>query len=112
MHPPPPSKDTSLDLALKLQQAHKEVVQGSFVPDRENDELIRALGNKEHPGRTRGIGLVPWVLGFIDDAATYRSRARSNAQREAEWQEMMAQVDARVQMKMEAEVEARVKAQL
>jgi hypothetical protein len=101
-----------LDLALKLQQAHKEVVQGSFVPDRENDELIRALGNKKHPGCTRGIGLVPWVLGFIDEAATYRSRARSNAQREAKWQEMMAQVDARVQMKMEAEVEARVKVQL
>ena len=29
---------------------------GSFNPSRERDELILGLGNKEHTGRTRGLG--------------------------------------------------------
>ena len=29
-----------------------------FKPNREEDELTRAHRNKEHPGRTRGFGLV------------------------------------------------------
>ena len=47
-----------------------------FTPNRENDELTRALGNPEHPGRTRGKGVVPWYEGFSDWNADYRSRAR------------------------------------
>ena len=39
---------------------------GVFTPNRENDELTRALGNLEHPGRTRGKGVVPWYEGFSD----------------------------------------------
>ena len=40
-----------------------------------------ALGNKEHPGRTRGKGVnVPWRDGFADDYCTYRSRKRSKAE--------------------------------
>ena len=34
----------------KLREAINEVREGKFVPDRENDELTRALGNPEHPG--------------------------------------------------------------
>ena len=49
---------------------------GAFQPERENDELTRALGNPEHPGRTRGRGVVPWVEGFADWNDSYRSRAR------------------------------------
>ena len=39
--------------------------QGTFVPDREKDELTMALGNPEHPGRTRGTpGFFAWKVGF------------------------------------------------
>ena len=34
--------------------AIEEARSGVFQPNRENDELTRALGNPEHPGRTRG----------------------------------------------------------
>lgn len=47
-----------------LEQAHKDVEEGRFQPERENDELTRALGNKQHGGRTRGTeGSVPWKYG-------------------------------------------------
>ena len=51
-----------------------------------------ALGNKEHPGRTRGLGVnVPWSLGFAGDFSTYRSRKRSKAEREDRWLQMMTE---------------------
>src|SRR4051812_23294964 len=49
---------------------------GIFVPERENDELSRALKNPEHPGRMRGVGVVPWYEGFVEYTDTYKSRAR------------------------------------
>ena len=50
--------------------------QGTFVPDKENDELTMALGNPEHPGPTRGTpGSVPWKAGF-PDAGGYKSQER------------------------------------
>ena len=45
----------------ELLVAMEEAKSGVFVPDRENDELTRALKNPEHPGRTRGVGVVPWL---------------------------------------------------
>jgi hypothetical protein len=30
------------------------------------DELIYALQNPEHPGRTRGKGVIPWKYGFSE----------------------------------------------
>jgi methyl coenzyme M reductase gamma subunit len=33
-----------------------EVQEGTFQLDRENDELTKALKNKEHTGQTRGLG--------------------------------------------------------
>ena len=51
-----------------LKTAHKEVREGKFHPDRENDELTRALGNPEHSGRTQGTpGSLPWKFGFRDE---------------------------------------------
>jgi len=35
---------------IKIQEAIKDVQGGRFQPDREKDELSRALGNPEHPG--------------------------------------------------------------
>jgi hypothetical protein len=33
-----------------MRKAVKAVKDGDFIPDRENDELTLALGNKEHDG--------------------------------------------------------------
>ena len=49
---------------------------GVYQPERENDELTRALNNPEHPARTRGKCLVSWLLGFADWNDSYRSRER------------------------------------
>ena len=57
--------------------------EGTFLPDRERDELTYALGNPEHPGRTRGKDMVPWKYGFRDYIESYRSRQRrKNDERE------------------------------
>ena len=49
----------------RLQHYIDAAQQGTFVLDREKDELTMALGNPEHPGRTRGTpGSVPWKAGF------------------------------------------------
>ena len=54
---------------------------GTFQPERENDELTHALGNPEHPGRTRGKGAgVPWSVGFSEWNDSYRSRQRKKKQ--------------------------------
>jgi hypothetical protein len=62
-----------------------EVQEGTFQPDRENDELTKALGNKEHIGRTRGLGsAIPWRSGFTEESQTYRSRERAKKQKAQE----------------------------
>ena len=50
----------------KIIDAIDESRRGVFTPNRENDELTRALGNPEHPGRTRGKGVIPWYEGFSE----------------------------------------------
>ena len=71
-------------VAKKLVDAVELVRQGKYVPDREDDELSLALGNKEHWGRCRGRGGgVGFLEGFPEDAATYRKHCRSK-KREAE----------------------------
>ena len=47
------------ELAQRLINILKASERGEFVPDRDRDELTYALGNKEHPGRTRSVGIVP-----------------------------------------------------
>ena len=47
-------KDNPLLPIEDIRKAVKDVEEGRFRPDRENDELARALGNEEHKGRTRG----------------------------------------------------------
>nr|AAQ56475.1 hypothetical protein OSJNBa0023H09.21 [Oryza sativa Japonica Group] len=49
----------------------------------EKDELSLALQTPEHPGQTRGKGVVPWKIGFKEDIHTYRSRMRSKRDTEA-----------------------------
>jgi hypothetical protein len=67
----------SLENASKeLLKAIKAAQEGQFHPDRENDELTLALGNPEHGGRTRGVGVVPWYEGFAGWQDSYKSRSR------------------------------------
>ena len=69
--------------AQSLQEALQAAAEGTFQPDRERDELTYALENPEHPGRTRGKGVVPWKYGFRDYIESYRSRQRrKNDERE------------------------------
>ena len=62
--------------AQRLQEAIQAAAEGTFQPDRDWDEMTYALGNPEHPGRTRGKGVVPWKYGFRDYIESYRSQQR------------------------------------
>lgn len=64
------------ELKEKITEAISLARQGKFVPVREKDEITVALGTKEHPGRMRGVGSVPWKEGFPDDTHMYRARSR------------------------------------
>ena len=66
--------------------------QGTFVPDRENGELIMALGNPEHPGRTRGTpGSIPWKVGF-SDTGDYKCHERRMKVEHSQLQALHARV--------------------
>src|SRR5438128_8546428 len=69
------NKPETVEVVNKLAEIQAQVTQGSFVPDRENDVLTKALGNKEHSGQTRGFGSKgPWKKGFPNDLHKYKSR--------------------------------------
>ncbi|XP_072146436.1 uncharacterized protein [Setaria viridis] len=72
----------------------KKTADGSFMPDRERDELTMALGTREHPGRCRGIGVIPWKYGFHQFIESYRSRQRSKAHQARQLRELQQQVAA------------------
>ena len=79
---------------VKLQEHIKKAQQGTFVPDRENDELTEALGNPEHPGRTRGTpGSLSWKAGF-PDASGYKRRERTKKKELTQLQALHARVQA------------------
>jgi hypothetical protein len=60
----------------KIRTSHKDVEEGRFVPDRENDELTRALGNDEHTGRARGTpGSKPWIVAFPPEKKRYPDKS-------------------------------------
>ena len=77
-------------------EAIDEVREGKFIPDRENDELTKALGNSEKPGGTRGFGpTVPWKAGFPEDCESYRSRARAKKRKEQDEADRLQAVERR-----------------
>ena len=84
-----------MDIPVKKLQQYIEVAQqGTFVPDREKDELTMALGNPEHPGRTRGTpGSIPWKVGF-PDAGGYKSQERRKKLQQTQMQALQARVQA------------------
>ena len=71
-------------LVQRISEVNDEVRKGTSSTNRENDVLTQALENKEHLGRTRGAGLVPWKLAFKEESSTYQSRSRGRAAQEAE----------------------------
>ena len=78
----------------RLQEYIDAAQQGTFVPDRENDELTMALGNPEHPGRTRGTpGSLPWRAGF-PDAGGYKSHERRKKMEQTKLQALRARIQA------------------
>ena len=79
-----------------LVKVFKEVEAGEFKPDRENDELSKALGNPEHGGWTRGRGRYPWCFGFKkqDCVYPYRSRERGKRRKEAQVEERVGCLEA------------------
>jgi hypothetical protein len=73
----------------KLENAIRDVRNGVFIPDREDDELTRALGNPEHVGRARGYpGGTTFKTAWPDSANTYRSRSRSKKKESARISEL------------------------
>ena len=78
----------------KIQHYIDAAQQGTFVPERENDELTMALGNPEHPGRTGGTpGSVPWKAGF-PDAGGYKSQERRKKVEQIQIQKLHERVQA------------------
>ena len=55
----------------------EDAQKGLFRPDRERDELWRALGNDEKGGQTGGKGGVPWKNAFPEYVDSYKSRKRA-----------------------------------
>ena len=57
-------------IATRLLELIKVSAEGTFVPDREKDELSVALGNPEHKRRCRGKGVITWKLAFHEHIAS------------------------------------------
>ncbi|XP_073362168.1 uncharacterized protein [Aegilops tauschii subsp. strangulata] len=87
--------DEQMRIPVKRLQHYIDAAhQGTFVPDRENDELTMALGNPEHPGRTRGTpGSVPWKAGF-PDAGGYKCQERRKKVEQTQIQKLHERVQA------------------
>ncbi len=103
--------DEIRDVARRLADAIEASTQGTLRPDREKDELTLALQNLEHPGRTRGKGVLPWKYGFKEDIHTYRSRMRSKRDTEAKIIDLEYRVstyEARMQEEVTRQVDQRL----
>ena len=96
------------ELIQRISQVTEEVRQGTRTSNREKDVLSQALGIKERPGRTRGIGIVPWKLAFPQESNTYQSRSRGRADQEVEYLRQLKEMEDRMDTRIEATVEARV----
>ncbi|XP_015692878.1 uncharacterized protein LOC102709466 [Oryza brachyantha] len=98
-------------VAQRVQQLAEESLKGSFQTCREEDILTAALGTKEHPGRTRGLGAtVPWKAGFSDNSDLYKRQRRNKgsceemnlAQLKREiFDELAAKIDTKVEEKLQ-----------
>ena len=94
---------------MVAEQASQSEVE-SAPKRREDDILTKALGTKEHPGRTRGIGSdVPWKHGLPQYSSQYRKRKVSKEERDARLKaELKVEVIQELEASMNARVEERV----
>nr|AAX95160.1 transposon protein, putative, CACTA, En/Spm sub-class [Oryza sativa Japonica Group]AAX96750.1 transposon protein, putative, CACTA, En/Spm sub-class [Oryza sativa Japonica Group]ABA92367.1 transposon protein, putative, CACTA, En/Spm sub-class [Oryza sativa Japonica Group] len=106
--------DGSLVFGDQIREAARRLIdvveassQGTFRPDRNRDKLTLALQNPEHPGRTRGKGVIPWKIGFKEDIHTYRSRMRSKRDTEAKIVDLEFRVSS-YELSMQEEVARKV----
>nr|BAC84359.1 hydroxyproline-rich glycoprotein-like [Oryza sativa Japonica Group]BAD31499.1 hydroxyproline-rich glycoprotein-like [Oryza sativa Japonica Group] len=95
------------EAARRLTDAVEASCQGTFRPDRDRDELTLTLQTPEHPGRTRGKGVIPWKIGFKEDIHTYRSRMRSKRDTEAKIADLEFRVSS-YELNMQEEVARKV----
>ena len=61
------------EVSRDLVAAIDETQQGTFHPQRENDELTRALKNPEHLGRAHGIDVVAWKVAWAEQEERLRA---------------------------------------
>ena len=87
--------DEQMRIPVKRLQHYVDAAQqGTFVPDREKDELTMAIGNPEHPGRTQGMPVsLSWKAGF-PDAGDYKRRERKKKKELTQLQALHARVQA------------------
>jgi hypothetical protein len=71
------SGDQIREIVTRLVELICMIAEGTFVPDRERDELNAAIGTKEHGGCYRGKGVVPWKLAWREEIDSYKSWRRS-----------------------------------
>ncbi|KAF0925846.1 hypothetical protein E2562_018485 [Oryza meyeriana var. granulata] len=97
-------------VAQRVQQLAEESLQGSFQSCREKDILTAALGTKEHPGRTRGLGAtVPWKAGFADNADLYKRQRRSKSEcEEINLAQLKREIFDELAAKIDREVEGKL----
>lgn len=74
-------KDILAKPVNELIKAYEETAAGTFHPDREKDQLARAIGKPEHPGLARGTGGMTWKDGFAEHHDSYRWRGRKEKER-------------------------------
>lgn len=94
------------EVSRDLVAAIDETQQGTFQPQRENDELTRALKNPEHPGRARGIGVVPWKVAWAGDSS-YKTHRKSKAEQEEKLRAIEEKMNKKV-ASLESQMDARV----
>jgi hypothetical protein len=72
-----PQEERSCRSSRKGSTTHKKKRFGLFKSDRENDVFSGALGNAEHTRCIRGVASqMPWKVGFLNDAWSYKKRDR------------------------------------
>nr|ABB47521.1 transposon protein, putative, CACTA, En/Spm sub-class [Oryza sativa Japonica Group] len=92
----PNPEDQRVYEAIKELVAEQQASQEACSQRYEDDLLTKVLGNKEHRGRTRGVGSsIPWKYGFPDYAWQYKK-----------WTSNKAEKDARLEAKIRALIRA------
>nr|AAM01089.1 Hypothetical protein with similarity to putative retroelement [Oryza sativa Japonica Group]AAM74321.1 Hypothetical protein [Oryza sativa Japonica Group]AAP53450.1 transposon protein, putative, CACTA, En/Spm sub-class [Oryza sativa Japonica Group] len=103
----PNAEDQRVYEATKELVVEQQVSQEACSQRREDDLLTKALGNKEHYGRTRGVGSsVPWKYGFPDYAWQYKKRTSNKAEKDAR---LEAKIRASIRAELTSEFDEKLK---